>query len=401
MGSDIKAPGIKAPGLRFRTRADGKLVTLWIAPAPAVNAGFRPKTANLTGMTDAEIVARCRALQADATAFAGMKQADLFDGTLGSLFALYQTHGESPYHALRSSSRRIYDSYLRRLRAAYGSRRMDRLTGLDLKAWHRDWRATPGDEPEKLGAATMALAVIKAAFSFGLVAGIPECERLVTVGRELRLPTPKPRDSAPTAHEVELARAAAHRIGHPRAALAYALQFETMARQWDIAGQWVPMNDPRPSAIFVGAKKWLGPTWAAIDTGLVLTIKPTKTERSTGATIHVDLSRCPMVMEELALIPMEQRTGPLITHDGKPYSFVRFHELWRRVVEIAGLPAQMWSRDLRAGGVTEAQIAGATSEDRAKLAGHSQKINERIYARDRLAASGRVVELRTALRKSV
>jgi hypothetical protein len=38
----------------------------------------------------------------------------------------------------------------------------------------------------------------------------------------------------------------------------------------------------------------------------------------------------------------------------------------------AGLPRDLWNRDIRAGGVTEGGKAGATSDDRAKVAGHSK-----------------------------
>ena len=117
----------------------------------------------------------------------------------------------------------------------------------------------------------------------------------------------------------EKAIAAAHMIGKHGAAFGYALQFETTARQWDIIGQWVPLADPRPSAVTYQGKKWIGPTWAAIDANLVLTLTPTKTERSTNAKIHVDLSRCPMVVEELALIPQEARSGPLVVNEANTH----------------------------------------------------------------------------------
>jgi hypothetical protein len=48
------------------------------------------------------------------------------------------------------------------------------------------------------------------------------------------------------------------------------------------------------------------------------------------------------------------------------------------------IPSKVWNRGLRAGGVTEGGQAGATIEDRAKLAGHSNpKITAEVYDRDR------------------
>ena len=72
---------------------------------------------------------------------------------------------------------------------------------------------------------------------------------------------------------------------------------------------------------------------------------------------------------------------------------------WRAVRAAAGLSPELWNRDLRAGGITEGQMAGAALEDRAKMAGHSAKINQAVYSRDRLAASNRVVEARERFRR--
>jgi hypothetical protein len=190
-------------------------------------------------------------------------------------------------------------------------------------------------------------------------------------------------------------------MGKHRAAFGYAVQFETAARQWDVVGQWVRMDDLRPSALTHGSHKWIGPTWAAIDDNLVLTLTPSKTEGSTGAKVHVRLSGCPMVMEELAMIPQEARSGPLVVNEetGRPYERSTWERLWRDVRAAAGLPVALWNRDLRAGAITEGQAAGASVDDRAKMAGHSKKINATVYSRDRLAASDRVIEARQRFRK--
>ena len=393
---------IKAPGLKFRPRAGGELIAYWIASSAAVAAGYPVKTVNLTGIPLEQIAERCERLDAEMLAFLGKPRARAFDGTLGALLAIYQTHEESPYRTLKRSSRIPYDHYLAKLQAAYGALRLDRLTGLDFKRWHKDWRAPKVEGgKELLGAAAMALSVLKAALSFGHVSGFADCERLSNVAKELRLPSPAPRDQAPTAADVEKARAAAHALGRHRAALCYALQFETTARQWDLIGQWIDAADPRLSAVVSGGRKWIGPTWAAIDGNMILSLTPSKTEATTRAKVHVNLSKCPMVMAELVLIPPAERVGPLIVNEftGLPYLVGRFQEVWTDVRKAAGLPAGLWNRDLRAGGITEAEMAGVSVDDRAKLAGHSSKVNREVYSRDRLAASDRVVEARDRFRK--
>ena len=106
-----------------------------------------------------------------------------------------------------------------------------------------------------------------------------------------------------------------------------------------------------------------------IDSGLILRVTPTKTEQTSAASIEVDLSECPMVVEELSKIPVENRRGPLIVNPktGLPYRQWYFRDLWRKCARLSGIPDTMWNRDLRAGGNTEGQRAGAPVDDRKKL----------------------------------
>jgi hypothetical protein len=390
---------LTAPGLKWRRRADGASVPYWVAKPAAVAAGYQIKTANLASLDSEQVADRCAALEAEMIAWlAGVSgRGPAYDGTLGSLLKLYQAHEESPYRNLKRASLHAYNHYLRRLIDAYGDVRLDRVTGIEIKRWHKTWLG----DGSRVASAAMAVAVMKAALRFGRVLGLPHCGELKSVLADLRLPKPKARTFAPTAADVEKLRAAAHALGHHRAAFAYALQFEACVRQWDLIGQWEPLSDPRPSAILHHGKKWIGPSWSAIDRNLVLSLTPSKTERTTGAKVHVDLSRCPMIMTELAMIPVEACSGPLIVNEatGRPYARQAWEWLWQAVREAAGLPSELWNRDLRAGGVTEAQMAGAAAEDRAKVAGHSQKVNEGVYARDRLVASNRVIEARQRFRE--
>lgn len=391
-----------APGLNWRTRADGTRVPYWVAPRAAVEAGFHPKTVNLSGIAPSHIGERCRRLDIECKTFAKASVGPTFDGTLGTLISIYQTHEDSPYRSLKASSVKPYETYARKLVDHMGHVKLATMTGLDIKRWHKGWRApAEAGGKERLGAATMALSVLKAAVSFGFVSGFANCERLREVMKDLSLPTPDARDHAPEAADIDRARQAAHELGRHRAALCYALQFETTTRQWDLIGQWLPMSDPRPSAIHANGEKWIGPTFASIDENMVLSITPTKTERTTKKSVHVNLSGCQMVMAELARIPIEDRKGPLIINEttGLPYRGPTFTMVWADVREKAGLSPDLWNRDIRAGGITEAEKAGASVDDRAKLAGHSPKVNREVYSRDVQASSDRVVAIRAKFRR--
>jgi hypothetical protein len=192
---------------------------------------------------------------------------------------------------------------------------------------------------------------------------------------ELEFQNPRPRTEAPTAAEVTAAIKAAHELGHPRAALAYALQFEGAMRQWDVIGQWVPLSHKAASTIIGGTSKWVGPMWSQIDENTILRYTPSKTAFTSGAQVTLDLRECPMVMVELGKVPSEARRGPLIVSPktGVPYREARFRGLWRAVGKLAGIRPEVWNRDLRAAAITEGRQAAAPTDDAAKVAGHASK----------------------------
>jgi hypothetical protein len=78
----------------------------------------------------------------------------------------------------------------------------------------------------------------------------------------------------------------------------------------------------------------------------------TKTEETSGEAIVIDFRAC-----ALALVPEEERKGPLIIRirGGLPHSEDTFQEVWRDMREAAGIPKDIWNRDLRASGSTEAR----------------------------------------------
>ena len=244
------------------------------------------------------------------------------------------------------------------------------------------------------------LAVMKAAISFGVTCRHPGCREFQEVIRQLEFPSPTSRTFAPTAEQIEVARKAAHAAGSPRRALLYALVYDTTGRAFDFLGQWLPLDYRKPSALLAYGKKWIGPTWGAIDDNLMMTIKPTKTEKTSAVEVTFDLSVCPMVMEEIAHIPPAARNGPLIINEltGLPYIYQTFRLGWNADFAAAGMPKGMWCRDLRAGGVTEGGKAGVSKDDRRKVAGHAKEKQTEKYDRDQVAAFRRAMESRTNYR---
>jgi hypothetical protein len=277
---------------------------------------------------------------------------------------------------------------LKKLIAHIGGRSIAAVTAKDLNKWYALW----SDDGQKLAAARMALCVIKAAVRFGITLRKPGCAEFREILDNMTFAAPKPRVFYPTATEIERARTAARQAKRPLRALAYALQFETTLRQRDVIGEWVALSDPRPSSILGYGQKWLGPTWAQIDTHLILRLTPSKTENTSEIKVAFDLTECPMVMAELATIPDGKRKGPLITDErtGLPYRYDVWGAGWRRDRKAADISPQVWNRDLRAGGLTEGDLAGASIDDRSKIAGHaSKRITARVYDRNTLEAHRR------------
>lgn len=397
----------QAPGLRW----NGDSRPLWRATKSAVAAGFLPKTVNLSKHLDDEValIRACEKMQDEMTRWlAGASKSGIkptaFDGTFGSLFTLYQSDPESRFQSLKAASRKPYNSYLRMLQYAIGSRSIDRCTGKDAKRWFDQWKeAEKPDAPPHLAKARTAIAVLKAALGYGIMCRLPGCAEFRASLAAAQFETMAPRTAVMTAEQVSAVRAAARAAGHASAALGYALQFEGAVRQWDVWGTWVPLSEKVPSSIIKNRKKWVGPTAANIDANMILRIKPSKTAKTTGAEIVIDLRCCPMVMEEIALGPGLPETGPLIVNanTGLPYSEDARLELWRKVSKDAELPPGTWNRDLRASGVTEGRDADVKTDDIKKVVGHSERsqTTAKVYDRGALEAHRRFAAARAERRQ--
>ena len=400
MGQEKDRP----PGLRYNGARP-----VWRASKAAVAAGYPLKSVHLSSLADdpAQLRKRRERLQAEMLSWMKGKRSNVdpqFDGTFRSLFELYQTDKESDYHKLKRSSRKPYDIYLRMMTAEIGARLIDACDGRDVKRWFAAWSApAEGSSKRMVAKARMAIGVLKSALAFGVSCRKRGCAEFQVVMRSIELEGLRPRQHALSADQVEAVRAAAHDLGYPRAALCYAIQFEGAVRQWDLMGQWFPMSDSRPSAVLDSGEKWLGPTWANIDKNLILRFTPTKTEFTTALPVAIDLAACPMVLEELQRIPPEQRKGPLIINDmtGLPFRMTARIRLWKNVAEIAGIPAQVWNRDLRKSGSTEARAVGASFDDLKKLMGHSAntEVTSKVYDLALLEAHRRIAAARVAARR--
>jgi integrase len=74
--------------------------------------------------------------------------------------------------------------------------------------------------------------------------------------------------------------------------------------------------------------------------------------------------------------------------------------VWRYAREAAGISSDVWNRDLRASGSTEARAAGALTDDLKKLMGHTaqSKVTGKVYDRAALETQRRIAQARNAHR---
>jgi len=381
----------KGPGLKWPKRKHGPPVPTWVASARAKKAGYEPKTVNLNEFVDRPdmLIQRAQRLTDEMNLWFRQKKmpAKQYDGRFKFILELYQIDPKSPFNlgppdGIKPGTRKVYLTYLKKLIRHIGHLVVDQSDGRDVMEWFAEWRVGPNGE-DQLPAARMALAVLEAAVSFAIVCRLNRAGEFKAILNELEFPRPKHRKHAPVAAQIVAARAAAHAHGHPRRALAYSFQMDTTGRQTDWIGYWGPLSDSRISDIVDRGKKWFGPRWSDIDENMILTLRPTKTEDTTAVEISYDLSVCPMVMEEIDRIPEHERVGPLIfnPNTGLPYREEAFRLGWRQDYAAAGIPPEIWNRDTRAGGITERRLAGASQDDRRRLAGHAKADQTGDYER--------------------
>jgi hypothetical protein len=100
------------------------------------------------------------------------------------------------------------------------------------------------------------------------------------------------------------------------------------------------------------------------------------------------------------LRPIDSNPCTRVTDEGIGYTKHRFAEIWKASAKVAEIPSDVWNRDLRAGGTTEAREANAKTDDLKKLVGHTagSKMTADVYDRDKLEAHRRIAKARKTKR---
>jgi hypothetical protein len=166
-----------------------------------------------------------------------------------------------------------------------------------------------------------------------------------------------------------------------------------MMRQTDVIGKFEDGKD-LPDVL-----EWVnGLRWQDITEDRILSHTTSKNQRD----VPHDLNEYPLIRAELDRFPIVPRLGPVIVDDktGKPFIYRDFASRWRRVARLAGIPDEVWNRDSRAGGITEARTAGADKDDVRETAGHAETRTTDIYIRDKIEQARRTIRARVAHRSA-
>jgi hypothetical protein len=286
-----------------------------------------------------------------------MSEPAWFDGTINSLIDLYRSHPNSRYQKVSFATKQLYDIFIKRISADYGSMRLSQIRNRDtVRDWHEKWSAS--------GALSMAAGLAKMVqtlISFGaFVLKDGECERLRTTLHRLIARHTKPQRDGISPEQVVALRKKANAMGLASIALIQALQHDTPLRQKEIIGEWRPIDDLCPSEIVDDQAKWLrGLLWSEIDNfGRIR--HPTLN----AATIQADLRAAPMVLEEIernypgavvrdpsghtsldrSFLPA---SGPvaLSEYTGLPWKAIEFRRRWRKVADEVGIPKSISNSD--------------------------------------------------------
>jgi hypothetical protein len=392
------------PGLKRKLNKDGTFRFYWEARSDLAKRGYRPTSVRLhypdSDDGRLQLAARCRILQAEMLAWAaneGEFPKRGYDGTMESLGRCFLTDADSPHQSTKWNTQRLREQCIKIITSTVGKRNVGDLLGPDFKRWYKNWGA-PAVEGGRARPyrAKHCMDTSRAMIAYGVTLGHADCRSADHILDKMRFASPAARESKMTIEQVAAIRTTAHRMGLGSIALATAYQFELAMRQKDVIGEWEPCDGADGGIVHKG-RRWVnGLLWSHIDSNLILSKRHVKTR----ALVEHDLKLCPMVLEEIALIPPERRVGPVIISEstGEPFKHRTFTQTWRRVADRAGLPPDIWNMDARAGAVSEAYAAGAEEQEVMKLAGHKNRQTSSRYNRETLEQTRAVQRLRLAKR---
>jgi hypothetical protein len=415
---ELDAPGLNA----FQQR--GEFYLYWRASPAARKRGYVPRDVRLyfdinTAAGRLELERRCQVLTAEMLAWLGDPEGrnkPVYDGTISALINCYLSDADSPYIGLRQNTARVYGDWCRTLNRAIGQRRVDHLSGQDIRQCFLRLMepATPGGTPRVRLAKSCVRSMLSILLNYGAELGLPGCLDLAEVLGRMTLSVPqatrrawktaRPKKAGMSYEHAAAIVSAGLKRGtrrHRSVALGVAAQFELTMRQVDVIGIWEKLDqgEPvKPDAIIRRGRIWRpGLRFEDFAAGRL----NLETSKNQGRAVF-DVTAYPLFQQALAAVPATERYGPLVTDEGgRPVKRRYYLALYRDVADAAGVPRAVWNMLARHGGATEAQAAGVALQDIAEHAQHTDiNTTRRVYIEPTIETSRRVARQRVAHRKA-
>lgn len=420
-GAHCEGHPLHAPGLKWRPRINGD-IPMWIPPAKDIKSGYFPKSLMLDRhASPLELAETCRRQWKDLEDWRENKPKAV-RLTIGWLIDRYLSDTLSPFQKLDRETQKSYGWECKRIKETVGDRLLTpkkvngllvpRILGHDLSKWHYHWGHPTREEILSDGSIKMVelrptpsrarhcIAMLRTLFSYNITLGTIGAVELRAILKAMRFEGSNARSIAPTYEQVDAVVSKAQEMGYRSIAITTLAQFELIERRTHIIGKWRDnawgygwaWDDHMQIA---GRTEWVGvtPDWR---------IRYYQTKK--GANLReFDLKVVQRLLGLMQLTPKDQRHGPIIICEdtGLPWIKRRYQEKFREIARAAGVPDEVYSMDMRAGGTTEAD--GIEEVQQApRLLDHAggwrdPNMKER-YSRGKQRAAQKVVELRQAAR---
>lgn len=405
-----------APGIKWRPRDNGPDAPYWIPPTKDVKAGYAPKSISLDrDKSQEEIAARCRALWQGLLSWRneqGKPKEVRF--TFSWLIDRYLNDSTSPFQKVSTATQDGYRFDCKVIREKLGELRLDpkkeggmwtpRIIGADIARWHEkfgkpvqakdaDGRPrTDGDGKPIMVASVPSrarhlISQVRGLITYAVTLGVPGARDIREILTVMKFDVPDARTNSVSYEQVDALVKQAEKDGYISIAIATLAQYELIERRVHIIGKWEHKDE------------WIGGwVWERVTPDWWITYYQNKTKRTERT---YDLKNVQRLLGLMQLTPKEKRVGPIIRCEAtnEPWRRRYYAEVFRDIARRAGLPDDLWSMDMRAGGATEADGVEGVSDRALQDAGGwaDPRMRDR-YRREKQRNARNVVALRQKAR---
>lgn len=345
-------------------------------------AYYRPKSIELPMHADkAELERLCKKYTVDLDAWIeqpGPQVRTVYDGTMRSACRIYQEHEDSSFNLVKYNTQATYLTSLRLIERTVGHLKIPDVTVPQVRGWHRKWLepSRPGGR-EHVKRAEDAIAMVRAVLRFMASLRTHDgCKQLSDELAHVRFAGSRPREQYMTIDYVRSfldaagamwARGEIPLVVARSVMIGVAAPFETLLRQRDIVGEWARKGarrklPPDITVIEAGRDVWIGYfVWENFKNWRWVMRTSKSSYRESG---DFRLDKLSLLYPLLGSVPYCDRVGAVVKgEDGLPIRYRTYARWFRVIARRAGIPDDVWLMDARAGGATEADMAGASIGD--------------------------------------